>query len=45
MDDMDDLDGDNEGIGGYVETPTPPEYKDEIDRISEGAEDREIMME
>ena len=41
---MDDLDGDNEGIRDYAETPTPPEYKDEIDKLSEGALEREIMM-
>ena len=41
---MDDLDGDNEGIFGYQEGPTPPEYKDEIDKLSEGAVEREIMM-
>ena len=44
LDGMDDLDGDNEGIRGYAETPTPPEYKDEIDKLSEGALEREIMM-
>ena len=44
LDGMDDLDGDNEGIRGYAETPTPPEYKDEIDKLSEGAVEREIMM-
>ena len=44
LDGMDDLDGDNEGIRGYAETPTPPEYKDEIDKLSEGAFEREIMM-
>ena len=44
LDVMDDLDGDNEGIRDYAETPTPPEYKDEIDKLSEGALEREIMM-
>lgn len=48
---MDDLDGenddgmrDNEGMRDYAETPTPPEYKDEIDQMSDGAMEREIMM-
>lgn len=44
LDGMDDLDGDNEGMRDYQETPTPPEYKDEIDAMSEGAVEREIMM-
>ena len=44
LDDADDLDQDNEGIRGYQDTPTPPEYKDEIDKLSEGAVEREIMM-
>lgn len=44
LDGMDDLDGDNEGMRDYAETPTPPEYKDEIDRMSDGAVEREIMM-
>ena len=44
LEDADDLDQDNDGIRGYQETPTPPEYKDEIDKLSEGAVEREIMM-
>ena len=40
--DLDDLDGDNEGMQDYQETP--PEFEDEIDIDSEGAMDREIMM-
>lgn len=44
LEDADDLDQDNDGIRGYQETPTPPEYKDEIDKLSDGAVEREIMM-
>jgi hypothetical protein len=42
---VDDLDGDNMGMRDYQETPTPPEYRyDELDKLSEGNENREILM-
>lgn len=40
--DADDLDGDNEGMDDLFQDP--PEYQDEIDQLSEGAVEREIMM-
>ena len=42
--DEDDLDGDDEGMPDELDTPTPPEQQDEIDILSEGAMEREIMM-
>lgn len=38
----DDLD--DEGMDDFVEPATPPEYQDEIDIMSEGQMEREIMM-
>lgn len=36
---------DDEGMDDFVEPATPPEYQDEIDILSEGQMEREIMME